>query len=124
MMEEIKKNGPIVVSLKVSLPLLYYKDGIYKHIEDNEWIIKGEKRPEWIEVSHSVLCYGWGESKGVKYWLLQNSWGHHWGDRGNFKMLRGDDSGGIESNGEASMPYVVKFEDDIIEKDKFNQIYL
>ena len=44
-----------------------------------------------------VLCYGWGEeADGTKYWLLQNSWGERWGDKGSFKMIRGIDSGGIE----------------------------
>jgi hypothetical protein len=41
--------------MKVSLPFMYYETGIYKHIEDNEWILKGEKRPEWTEVSHSGI---------------------------------------------------------------------
>jgi cathepsin C len=37
------------------------------------------------KVDHSVLCYGWGEENGQKYWLLQNSWGKDWGENGNFK---------------------------------------
>lgn len=29
---------------------------------------------------------------------MQNSWGENWGENGKFKILRGDDSGGIESS--------------------------
>ena len=85
MMEEIKKNGPIVVSFEPHFDFMYYNGGIYHSVEPSEWIQKNETKPSWEKVDHSVLCYGWGENEDGKYWLLQNSWGPDWGENGNFK---------------------------------------
>lgn len=47
---------------------------------------------------HAVNIVGWGENTvGVKYWIVKNSWGADWGDNGFFKILRGQNFCGIES---------------------------
>lgn len=38
MMEEIKKNGPIVTSFEPGMDFMYYSSGIYHSVEANEWI--------------------------------------------------------------------------------------
>jgi len=92
---------------------MYYKSGIFQSKKEREWVLKGEARPQWTRVGHTVLCYGWGESEdGTKYWLLQNSWGERWGENGHFKMLRGDDSGGIESSCVTATPYPLELDPD------------
>ena len=40
---------------------------------------------------------GYGVEDGVKYWLLANSWNENWGDKGYFKVLRGENHISIES---------------------------
>ena len=45
----------------------------------------GEKE----EVNHAVTVIGYGQSehKGCsEYWLIKNSWGANWGDKGHFKL--------------------------------------
>ena len=60
------------------------------------------------KVDHSVLCYGWGEEDGEKFWYLQNSWGVRWGENGRFRMRRGTDESAIESMGESAIPIVLQ----------------
>ena len=47
---------------------------------------------------HAIKLLGWGTENGVDYWLVANSWNPDWGDNGFFKIRRGTDECGIESN--------------------------
>jgi cathepsin B len=38
---------------------------------------------------HCVKIIGWGHESGLDYWLIANSWGSSWADKGYFKFLRG-----------------------------------
>jgi cathepsin C len=60
MMEELYKNGPIVVSFEPDYNFMMYKSGVYHSFEDSTWIEKGLPKPEWQKVDHSVLLVGWG----------------------------------------------------------------
>ena len=53
---------------------------------------------------HAIRLLGWGVEEGTPYWLVANSWNYDWGNNGTFKILRGQDHCGIESNVVAGIP--------------------
>nr|CAC87118.1 cathepsin B-like protease [Nilaparvata lugens] len=77
---EIFKNGPIVAAFKVYEDFFMYKSGVYKRHPESPF--RGR---------HAVKVIGWGEQNGLPYWLVQNSWDYDWGDKGLFKIARGNE---------------------------------
>lgn len=53
---------------------------------------------------HAVRILGWGVEIDSPYWLVANSWNTDWGDKGFFKILRGNNECGIEENIQAGLP--------------------
>lgn len=89
---EIMKNGPVEATLTVHEDLLQYKSGVYQHVAGKA--LGG----------HAIRMLGWGVEDGTPYWLIANSWNTDWGDNGFFKILRGKDECGIESQISAGLP--------------------
>ncbi|KAF7257285.1 hypothetical protein EG68_05422 [Paragonimus skrjabini miyazakii] len=91
-MYELMKNGPMEAAFLVFEDFLNYKEGIYHHVAGR--YLGG----------HAVRLLGWGVENGTKYWLLANSWNEDWGEQGFFRIMRGTDECGIESQLVAGMP--------------------
>ncbi|CAH8431527.1 unnamed protein product [Heterobilharzia americana] len=92
-MKEILLNGPVEGAFFVYEDFLNYKSGVYRHVTGS--FLGG----------HAVRILGWGVHKNkIPYWLCANSWNDGWGDKGYFKILRGKDECGIESNVVAGLP--------------------
>jgi len=95
---ELVENGPLVVSFEPKNDFMHYKSGIYQSECAPGDSSCGHCGNEWERVDHAVLLIGYGESvDGNKYWLVQNSWGPEWGEKGLFKIKRGENESGIES---------------------------
>eukprot|EP00966_Prymnesium_polylepis_P322039 7378313-Prymnesium_polylepis.1 len=49
-------------------------------------------------LDHDVEITGWGETAdGQQYWHVRNSWGVYWGEQGWFRLAKGIDNLGVES---------------------------
>jgi len=57
-----------------------------------------------VKGGHAVMSVGWGTSGNTDYWLLKNSWGSDWADKGFFKFKRGVNLDKIEDGAAAAMP--------------------
>lgn len=93
-MQELVENGPVEAAFTVYSDFLNYKTGVYQYTS-------GE-----VLGGHAVKIIGYGVEDGTKYWLVANSWNADWGDKGYFKILRGRDECGIESQIVAGEPKV------------------
>jgi cathepsin B len=89
---DIMKNGPVAVGFTVYTDFLTYKSGVYHHVTGK------------AEGGHAVKIIGWGVENGVDYWLVANSWNEDWGDKGLFKIKRGNNECGFESRISAGLP--------------------
>ena len=76
MMSLIYSKGAVSVSVYAT-KLRNYKSGVYTGCKSVK------------EGNHQVLAVGWGTENGKKYWLVKNSWGTNWGEKGYFKIERG-----------------------------------
>ena len=89
--KEIYHWGPCSTTMKVFKDFLDWDGkGIYK------WNGIGNQFSP--DVGHSVVIVGWGEEDGIPYWIIRNTWGIFWGDKGYFKMIRGVNNCEIEEN--------------------------
>lgn len=77
----IIQQGSVFVSMEVTDKLTFDHDGtkVMMSCEDND------------SPDHALVLIGYGDyiktnGKKSSYWLLRNSWGSHWGDKGNFKL--------------------------------------
>ena len=93
LMEAVSKQ-PVAVGINANKIFQLYASGIIRssdcgpapHTPDSEI----------MAINHAVVVVGWGEEvvKGetIKYWVLKNSFGENWGERGYFKLERGPDT--------------------------------
>lgn len=81
--------GPVSTSFAVYPDFYTFdaKNDIY------EWNGEGEQVG-----GHAVEIVGWGSENGKDYWIIENSWGVDWGDKGFFRMIRGTNNCQLEEN--------------------------
>ncbi|CAK6949333.1 procathepsin L-like [Scomber scombrus] len=70
--------GPVAVAVNAMLQSFHlYKGGLYNAPDCN---------PKFI--NHAVLVVGYGSDRGQDFWLVKNSWGTAWGEKGFIRIAR------------------------------------
>ncbi|XP_006132119.1 cathepsin K [Pelodiscus sinensis] len=74
----VARVGPVSVGIDASLSSFqFYSRGVYYDESCNA-----------ENVNHAVLAVGYGTLKGSKHWIVKNSWGEEWGNKGYILMAR------------------------------------
>lgn len=78
MKQEIMTYGPVATRFNHYADFNSYKGGIYYH-----------KTGKYI-CGHYMKPVGWGVEKGVNFWILANTYGPAWGEKGYVRVKMGD----------------------------------
>lgn len=68
----LNKYGPLPTAMMVYEDFMHYKSGIYSYVE-------GKKLG-----GHAVFLVGYNDQE--QYFIVKNSWGENWGEKGYFKI--------------------------------------
>lgn len=109
---DIMKFGSVVVAFEVFADFSGYKSGILPfavtglYVVFTEFLIAGiyQHKTGNSAGGHAMRAIGWGEEKGTAYWLIANSWGSGWGEKGYIRFLRGSNHCGIEGYVSSGLP--------------------
>ncbi|CAM0879424.1 unnamed protein product [Alopecurus aequalis] len=68
---------PIGVAIEVPSAMQFYRSGVFSG-------------PCGIQMGHAVAAVGYGTdaASGLKYWIVKNSWGPAWGEKGYIRIRR------------------------------------
>jgi len=92
MMSEIYQRGPITCGIAVTQALINYTGGIFNDTTGA------------MDIDHDISVVGWGVENGTKYWVVRNSWGTYWGEKGFFRLIKGVNNLAIESDCSWAVP--------------------
>ena len=70
------QNGPIAASVQVDDAWQNYKSGVMSC-------------PEYQSVNHAVLIVGYGNDDSGSFWIVKNSYGDDWGEKGFIRLRVG-----------------------------------
>ena len=80
-MTKLKK---LIKTYGAALTVIYASDSSFSNYKSGVFDKCTGTKP-----NHAVLAIGWGKEKGVDYWLIKNSWGATWGNKGTVKVKQG-----------------------------------
>ncbi|XP_013194186.1 uncharacterized protein LOC106137817 [Amyelois transitella] len=101
------KNGPLAIALNGRpKTFIFYSKGVY----DN-----ANCANENTDLTHGVTLVGFGEESGKEYWILKNSYGVKWGEKGFMRIASHSNICGV-----MNLVFSVQFS----RKNKINKCFL
>lgn len=76
MLKIVASSGPVMIAVYASENFINYASGIYDDPLCDQ------------EPNHAVLVIGYGTENDIDFWLIKNSWGTSWGEKGYMRMVR------------------------------------
>jgi C1A family cysteine protease len=76
------EKGPVGVAVDASGGFQSYHSGVFSG-------------PCGTQLNHAILAVGSGTSGAQKYWIVKNSWGTTWGDKGYISLVQGKNQCGV-----------------------------
>lgn len=81
----------------VSVSFIVYTDFVPFFAKNPTGVYRRDKSSS-ARGGHAVKLVGWGvDENDTPFWLIANSWGSSFGDKGYFRIVRGEDDSNIES---------------------------
>lgn len=90
LMNAVAKAGPVAVGIAAG-GILLYEGGVFSNKDYHH----EQQDPNKYVINHSVVVEGYGtdEKSGEDYWLVRNSWGPMFGEKGYIRIKRGNGDG-------------------------------
>jgi len=86
LLDAVATVGPVSIGVDASVGWQLYMGGIMRGLLCSS-------NPNRMD--HGVAIVGYGTEKGKDYWIIRNSWGEMWGEKGYARIARGKNACGL-----------------------------